>query len=118
MRGTQPGQVWCTLIPHQLNGGIHQEIVQYYILSTCYTVGGMPLAFMQENFLLVCNYVRERTGCNKQTCSIHTSSYNSSHSASWQLEPFFLKFSLNILPKLQSTKKLLYYQTFKNQKCY
>ena len=43
----------------QLGGVWGGSARQDNIGSTCYTAGGMPLAFMQEDFLVVINYDRD-----------------------------------------------------------
>ena len=53
-----PGQVWMDgeggAVPHPCGGGgtPPPPIRQSSIASTCYTAGGMPLAFTQEDFLV------------------------------------------------------------------
>ena len=53
--GYPPGQVWMVV------GGVPRvtptPIRQSSIASTCYTVGGMPLAFTQEDFLVELNFI-------------------------------------------------------------
>ena len=57
--GGYPGQVWMVGVPQPgLDGGGYPgypppPIRQSSIVSTCYAAGGMPLAFTQEDFLVV-----------------------------------------------------------------
>ena len=72
MVGGYPGQVWMvegtqsTPQPGLYGGGVSRgppppPIRQSSITSTCYLVGGMPLAFTQEDFLFLSNCYCPRT---------------------------------------------------------
>ena len=61
--GIPPGQVWMvgggggTLPPPGLDGVPPPPIRQSSIASTCYVAGSMPLAFTQEDFLVLYLFV-------------------------------------------------------------
>ena len=59
--GYPPGQVW--MVGGYLGYPPHPPIRQSSIASTCYVTGSMPLAFTQEDFLVLLKFTRAQIPC-------------------------------------------------------